>query len=259
MAAAPRIFEKVYNVMVSSIEAEGGAKLAIFRWAVGVGKTVSQTQTTRPGTGTSARIAARDRRSARVLEAASSLRGRFRYFVSRFSAAVGGACRILRCGRSSILEGYGLTESSASTFVNPPGAASFGSVGPPIPGTEVRIADDGEVLIESRADHAWLPRVPGGNRQHLCVDGWLQTGDIGVLDRGSLSADHRPQERADQDLRWQVRGPGQARGIAECRISLHLNGPRPRRSPQVLCCAGDPRSGRHRSFGPRRTGSPTTR
>lgn len=182
MAAAPRIFEKVYNIMVSSIEAEGGAKLAIFHWAVGVGKKVSQLRQRgqEPGRLLTLQHAIADRLVFSKLRARFG--GRFRYFVSGSAPLSVELAEFFDAAGLTILEGYGLTESSASTFVNPPGAARFGSVGPPIPGTEVRIADDGEVLIRSRAIMRGYHGLPE-DTAHTLVDGWLQTGDIGMLDQ----------------------------------------------------------------------------
>jgi long-chain acyl-CoA synthetase len=81
----------------------------------------------------------------------------------------------------AILEGYGLSESSAGTFVNRPGRVKIGTVGPPVPGTQVRIAEDGEILIKGPGIMKEYFRNPAATAEAL-KDGWLYTGDIGVID-----------------------------------------------------------------------------
>lgn len=182
MAAAPRIFEKVYNKVVTGAEQAGGMKLKIFRWAVGVGKQVSTLR--QQGKEPTGLLSLKYRIADKLVF--SKLRerfgGRVRYFISgsaplsRDMAEFFHACGIL------ILEGYGLTESSAASFVNLPHNFAFGTVGFPLPGTEIKIEpSDGEILIKSRG----VMRGYYGLEQKTADtldDGWLRTGDIGELD-----------------------------------------------------------------------------
>jgi long-chain acyl-CoA synthetase len=180
MAAAPRIFEKVHNVAVSSVSAEGGAKAAIFNWAVRVGATASQ----RKAEGKMGRALALEHKIADRLVFAKlrdRFGGRIRYFISGSAPLSQDLIEFFDAAGLTVLEGYGLTESAASTFVNPPDKPKFGTVGPPLPGTEVKIAEDGEILLRSRGIMRGYHGLPDETAQTL-QDGWLYTGDIGELD-----------------------------------------------------------------------------
>ncbi|MFT5583359.1 MAG: long-chain acyl-CoA synthetase [Cognaticolwellia sp.] len=183
MAAAPRIFEKVYNKVVTGAQEKGGMTLKIFRWSVGVGKEVSALR--QQGKEPSGLLALKHRIADRLVF--SKLRerfgGRVRFFISgsaplsREMAEFFHACGIL------ILEGYGLTESSAASFVNLPDNYAFGTVGPALPGTEIKIMpEDGEILIRGRGVMRGYHNLPDVTAETLTEDGWLRTGDIGELD-----------------------------------------------------------------------------
>lgn len=183
MAAAPRIFEKVYNKVVTGAQDKGGVTLKIFRWSVGVGKEVSALR--QQGKEPSGLLAFKNRIADRLVF--SKLRARFggrvRFFISgsaplsREMAEFFHACGIL------ILEGYGLTESSAASFVNLPDNYAFGTVGPALPGTELKIMpEDGEILIRGRGVMRGYHNLPDVTAETLTEDGWLRTGDIGELD-----------------------------------------------------------------------------
>ncbi len=195
MAAAPRIFEKVYNVAVSSVQAEGGIKLKIFqvgRQALAAGCRGFGNGASNPSRGLAIQYAVADRLVFAKLRARFG--GRLKNLVSGSAPLSVELAEFFDAAGLTILEGYGLTESSAATFVNPPGEARIGTVGPPIPGTEVRIADDGEVLIKSRAVMRGYHGLPGETAETL-QDGWLYTGDIGELDeKGYLRITDRKKE-----------------------------------------------------------------
>jgi long-chain acyl-CoA synthetase len=94
-----------------------------------------------------------------------------------------------------ILEGYGLTESSAATVVNTPEDYAFGSVGKALPGSEIRIADDGEVLLHGRGVMRGYWNLPEDTAEELDAEGWLHTGDIGMkLPTGHLVITDRKKE-----------------------------------------------------------------
>ncbi|CAL9441850.1 AMP-dependent synthetase/ligase [Streptomyces sp. enrichment culture] len=187
MAAVPRIFEKVYNGVAAKARAGGGAKYKIFQWAAGVAREyakVTQDNFKRTGTasapaGLRAKHAVADKLVyAKIREAFG---GRLRACVSG-SAALAPEIGYFFAGAGiHILEGYGLTESSAASFVNPGEAYRTGTVGKPLPGTEVRIADDGEILLRGPGIMEGYHKLPEKTAEVLESDGWFHTGDIGEL------------------------------------------------------------------------------
>ncbi|MGW0417531.1 AMP-dependent synthetase/ligase [Streptomyces sp. NPDC003015] len=187
MAAVPRIFEKVYNGVAAKARAGGGAKYKIFQWAAEVGREyakATQDNFRRTGVasapfGLSAKHKVADALVfAKIREAFG---GNLRACVSG-SAALAPEIGYFFAGAGiHILEGYGLTESSAASFVNPGEAYRTGTVGKPLPGTEVRIADDGEILLRGPGIMEGYHGLPEKTAEVLEADGWFHTGDIGEL------------------------------------------------------------------------------
>ncbi|MDQ0748386.1 long-chain acyl-CoA synthetase [Streptomyces africanus] len=187
MAAVPRIFEKVYNGVAAKARAGGGAKYKIFQWAAEVAREyakVAQDNFRRTGTmsvpfGLGAKHKVADALVyAKIREAFG---GNLRACVSG-SAALAPEIGYFFSGVGiHILEGYGLTESSAASFVNPGEAYRTGTVGKPLPGTEVRIADDGEILLRGPGIMEGYHKLPEKTAEVLEADGWFHTGDIGEL------------------------------------------------------------------------------
>ncbi|MEV6752143.1 AMP-dependent synthetase/ligase [Streptomyces sp. NPDC051214] len=187
MAAVPRIFEKVYNGVAAKARAGGGAKYKIFLWAAEVSREyakVSQDNFRRTGNasvpfGLGAKHKVADALVYSKLRDAFG--GRLRAAVSG-SAALAPEIGYFFAGAGiHILEGYGLTESSAASFVNPGEAYRTGTVGKPLPGTEVRIADDGEILLRGPGIMEGYHGLPEKTAEVLESDGWFHTGDIGEL------------------------------------------------------------------------------
>ncbi|MER7834661.1 AMP-dependent synthetase/ligase [Streptomyces sp. NPDC096040] len=187
MAAVPRIFEKVYNGVAAKARAGGAAKYKIFQWAADVAREyakVTQDNFRRTGAATAPFGLAAKHKVADGL-VYSKLReafgGRLRACVSG-SAALAPEIGYFFAGAGvHILEGYGLTESSAASFVNPGEAYRTGTVGKPLPGCEVRIADDGEILLRGPGIMEGYHGLPEKTAEVLEADGWFHTGDIGEL------------------------------------------------------------------------------
>ncbi|MGW4881215.1 AMP-dependent synthetase/ligase [Streptomyces sp. NPDC004262] len=187
MAAVPRIFEKVYNGVAAKARAGGAAKYKIFQWAADVAREyakVTQDNFRRTGAATAPFGLAAKHKVADGL-VYSKLReafgGRLRACVSG-SAALAPEIGYFFAGAGvHVLEGYGLTESSAASLVNPGEAYRTGTVGKPLPGCEVRIADDGEILLRGPGIMEGYHGLPEKTAEVLEADGWFHTGDIGEL------------------------------------------------------------------------------
>ncbi|MFF2021325.1 AMP-dependent synthetase/ligase [Streptomyces sp. NPDC058171] len=187
MAAVPRIFEKVYNGVAAKARAGGAAKYRIFQWAAGISREYAKTsQESFRRTGR-ADVPFGLRSQHKIADALvfgklrEAFGGRLRACVSG-SAALSPEIGYFFSGAGvHILEGYGLTETSAASFVNPGGAYRTGTVGKPLSGTEVRIAEDGEVLVRGPGVMEGYHGLPERTAEVLESDGWLHTGDIGEL------------------------------------------------------------------------------
>ncbi|MGV9255539.1 AMP-dependent synthetase/ligase [Streptomyces sp. NPDC003697] len=187
MAAVPRIFEKVYNGVAAKARAGGAAKYKIFQWAAEVAREygrVTQDNFRRTGAHSAPFGLAAKHKVADTLVYAKireAFGGRLRACVSGSAALAPEIGYFFSGAGIHILEGYGLTESSAASFVNPGEAYRTGTVGKPLPGTEVRIADDGEILLRGPGIMQGYHRLPDKTTEVLEADGWFHTGDIGEL------------------------------------------------------------------------------
>jgi long-chain acyl-CoA synthetase len=189
--SVPRVFEKVYNSSEQKAEAAGKGK--IFHTAAATAIAYSEAlDHGGPGLGLRAKHALFDKLVYSKLRAA--LGGRVRWAVS------GGAPLGTRLGHFyrgiglTVLEGYGLTETTAASTVNTPGLIKIGTVGRPLPGVSIRIAEDGEVLIKGGQVFVGYYNNPQATAEAL-VDGWFRSGDLGELDNdGCLRITGRKKE-----------------------------------------------------------------
>jgi long-chain acyl-CoA synthetase len=194
MAAAPRVFEKVRGRVVTMAEEEGGLRLKVFRWALRVGRRYDEARAHGGSAGPLlvAQHALADRLVFSRLRARFG--GRLRFLVSGSAALSTDVAEFFHAAGIVVLEGYGLTESSAGTFVNRPDNYRLGTVGLAFPGTDVRIADDGEVLLRGPGVMQGYHGLPDQTAEALDADGWLHTGDIGELDDGFLRITDRKKD-----------------------------------------------------------------
>jgi len=182
MGAAPRIFEKAYGRITTMARNEGGARARIFDWASAVGRKVGSAKV--EGRPVSRTLAAQHRVADALVFSKVRARfgGRVRFFISGSAALNTDIAEWFHAAGIVILEGYGLTESSAGSCVNRLDSYRFGSIGMPLPGTEFRIAADGEVLIKGPGVMDGYHARPEETEETLGPDGWLHTGDIGEID-----------------------------------------------------------------------------
>ncbi|HYJ69114.1 MAG TPA: long-chain fatty acid--CoA ligase [Nocardioidaceae bacterium] len=182
MGAAPRIFEKAYGRIVTMAHGESAAKAKIFDWACGVGAKVSRLKL--EGKPVPTLLALQHRVADKLVFSKIRERfgGRVRFFISGSAALSREVAEWFHAAGVIILEGYGLTETSAGSFVNRPNNYKFGTVGPAFPGTEVKIAEDGEILIKGPGVMDGYHHMEDETKATLFSDGWFATGDIGELD-----------------------------------------------------------------------------
>ena len=192
MCGAPRIFEKVRARVMTT--ASHGVRAEIFDWAFWVGRKVSRSRLAgeRPSRLLAIQYALADRLVFSKIKA--RMGGRIKFFVSGSAPLSREVQEWFHAAGLLVLEGYGLTETSAATCVNNPRATRFGTVGPPVPGSQVKIAEDGEILIKGPGVMRGYHNLPDASAEAL-NDGWFATGDIGELDeKGYLRVTDRKKD-----------------------------------------------------------------
>jgi len=191
--AVPRVFEKVYNGAEQRAVSE--RKGAIFGRAARVAIAYSQAMDTPggPAFGLRAQHALFDRLVYGKLRAA--LGGRAHYAVSGGAALTERLCHFFRGVGVTVLEGYGLTETTGAATVNRPERNKIGTVGQPLPGVAVKIAEDGEILMSGGNVFRGYWQNDAATKETFTADGWFSTGDLGELDdEGFLRITGRKKE-----------------------------------------------------------------
>jgi long-chain acyl-CoA synthetase len=194
VAAVPRIFEKIYNKVVTGAKEAGGAKWAIFSWAFDVGREVSRLRLA--GREPKGLLALKHRVAHKLVfsKLEALFGGRLRFFISGSAPLNKALGEFFHAAGIVIAEGYGLTETSAATCVNTFENLRFGTVGHPLPGTQVRIAEDGEILIKGRGVMRGYHNLPEATAEALDAEGWLHSGDIGHIEDGFVKITDRKKD-----------------------------------------------------------------
>ena len=182
MGAVPRIFEKVHGRVNETVAKEGGAKKRIFDWAVNVGLQVSRLR--QVGERPSPLLALQYKLADKLVFSTIRERfgGRVRFFISGSAALDREIAQWFDAVGVVLLEGYGLTETSAASSLNRPTAYRFGTVGWTLPQTDVKIAEDGEILLKGPGVMNGYHELPEATAEAIDAEGWFHTGDIGELD-----------------------------------------------------------------------------
>jgi long-chain acyl-CoA synthetase len=211
--SVPRVFEKIYNSSEQKAAAEGKGRIFATATATAIAWSTAHDDG-KPGALLNAKHALFDKLVYGKLRAAMG--GKVVYAVS------GGAPLGTRLGHFyrgiglTVLEGYGLTETTAPATINTPELIKIGTVGPPLPGVSIQIADDGEILVKGNNVFSAYRNNETATTEAI-VDGWFHTGDIGVLDHdGFLKITGRKKE-----LLVTAGGKNVAPAVLEDRLRAH--------------------------------------
>ncbi|HEY2208248.1 MAG TPA: long-chain fatty acid--CoA ligase [Gaiellaceae bacterium] len=182
LPAVPRVYEKVHANTLGEIERASGLRRRIGLWALGVGARTSRAQ--REGRSVPPLLALKQRLAERLVFAKvrERLGGRLRLGVSGAAPLSTDVLEFFLALGVPVVEGYGLTECASSATVNKPDDFRIGTVGQPVDGAEIRLDDDGEILIRSDSVFAGYYKEPEATAAVLSEDGWLRTGDVGEVD-----------------------------------------------------------------------------
>jgi long-chain acyl-CoA synthetase len=194
LPSVPRVYEKVHTAVQASFDEATGVKRGLIDWALSVGRRVSalkQQQKPVP-----AGLAFQHRLADRLVysKVKAKLGGRLRLPISGGAPLAKEIAEFFHTIDVAIMEGYGQTECTTASNVNMPNRFRFGTVGPAIAGIEVRIAEDGEILVRGPNVFAGYYKDEQATREVLDDDGWLHTGDIGEIEDGFLSVTDRKKD-----------------------------------------------------------------
>jgi long-chain acyl-CoA synthetase len=182
LPSVPRVYEKAYSTVRARLDAATGARRRLVDWSLAVGRDTSRREAS--GASIPPLLRAKRRLADRLVleKVRDAFGGRLRIAGSGGAPLAPEIAEFFDSVGVRISEGYGLTECTTACTTNLPDDYRFGTVGKPFPGFEVRIADDGEIEMRSDTVFAGYFKDPDATAQVLGADGWLRTGDVGVLD-----------------------------------------------------------------------------
>jgi long-chain acyl-CoA synthetase len=194
LPAVPRVYEKIHANAVGEIERAGGLKRAIGRWALRVGARSSEAR--RSGRPLPPLLRAQVALADRLVfsKVRERLGGRLRLGVSGAAPLGVDVLEFFHSLNMLVIEGYGLTETSSSLSVNDPDEYRFGTVGRAVEGCDVRLDEDGEILVRSDTIFSGYYKDPEATAAAFTEDGWFRTGDVGTLEDGWLTITDRKKD-----------------------------------------------------------------
>lgn len=195
MISVPRIYEKIFAKISSEVGSGSDSKRKIFEWAIDTGKKVARLRSTHSPV--PLLLLAKHQIADRLVfsKVRAKLGGRLRFTVSGGAPLSPDLCEFFHACGIKILEGYGLTETTAAIAVNRPNDYRFGTVGRPLAGTSFRLAADGEIQVKGPAVFAGYFNNEAATAEVFTPDGWFCTGDIGEFnEHGFLKITDRKKE-----------------------------------------------------------------
>jgi len=195
IVSVPRIFEKVYERIISQVHSASPTKQKLFAWAKEVGTEYSRAK--QSGEPPSVAVSLQYFLASRLVfsKIRERLGGRMIFAVCGGAPLAREIAEFFHAAGIAILEGYGLTETTAAINCVQPDKIEFGVVGPPAEGTEEKIADDGEILARGPLIFKGYYKDEAATREALSEDGWFKTGDIGEFtESGSLKITDRKKD-----------------------------------------------------------------
>src|SRR6476646_2756766 len=182
LPSVPRVYEKIHTAVVGALDEATGVKRRLADWALVVGREVGKREAAGQPVGVMLRLKHRAADKLVFHKIRARLGGRLRTPISGGAPLVQEIAEFFDAIGIRIFEGYGLTECTTAATTNTPERWRFGTVGPALPGFELRLADDGELLIRSETVFAGYYKEPEATAEVLGGDGWLRSGDIASID-----------------------------------------------------------------------------
>jgi long-chain acyl-CoA synthetase len=194
LPAVPRVYEKIHANAVGEIERAGGLKRAIGRWALRVGARSSERRRSGRPLPPLMRVQVALADKLVFSKVRARLGGRLRFGVSGAAPLGLDVLEFFHSLNMLVIEGYGLTETSSSLSVNDPDEYRFGTVGRAVDGCDVRLDEDGEILVRSDTIFGGYFKDPEATAAAFTEDGWFRTGDVGTLEDGWLTITDRKKD-----------------------------------------------------------------
>jgi long-chain acyl-CoA synthetase len=193
MVAVPRIFEKVYSAILAQVETQALRK-KIFDWAMEIGRQISYKKVTHQLIPLKLLLQYEAAKKLVLNKVSEAFGGKLRFAISGGAPISKDLAQFFHAAGILILEGYGLTETTAAIAINTPYNYRFGSVGRPVGEAKIKIAEDGEILVKSHKVMKEYLKDPK-NTAEVLKDGWFHTGDIGeVLPSGDIRITDRKKD-----------------------------------------------------------------